>query len=181
MRFPLAWAETANQNTVLKFSLIFSSMVTSILIVAVMILSLKKPLVIDRACFSSQAKLGNSERSQIEVDSFIKLALEARFSTERAGDFNFLLSDSEESARRIENKELIQKNISQRILVTKIVKNDNLFTVEVDRILSVDKLKSVFPVQIEVRVGTTQRNNENLYGLILEKTELKSEEKKNGS
>jgi hypothetical protein len=177
MRFPLAWAETANQNTVLKFSLLFSSIVTCVLVFTVILLSLKKPLVIDRGCFSTASNLGSYERSESEIDSFIKLALERRFSTEQFSSNNFWLSELEEAERKSEIRELSQKNISQRILVSKIDKKDNTAIVEIDRILSVDKLKSVFPVVIQMRLGTTQRNAENVYGLILEKTELKSEGK----
>ena len=177
MRYPLAWAETAKQNSILKYSLLLSSTLTAILLISTLILSLKKPIVIDRACYSSFAKTTDSERTDQEIDAFLRSALEMRFSTENMGSSLSWLSPNEELAKSNEQKEFKSKNIRQKILVSSISIKGNTAVVEIDRILSVEKLRSVLPATITVQISSIARSESNPYGLLVESVELRKEVK----
>lgn len=175
MRYPLAWAETAQQNSVLKYSLLFSSILSLVLILTTSYLVFKNPLVIERGCYSTPASLGNNKRTNDEIESFLRFALPIRFSTDSMTSAYIWLSPEEDLAKISEFKELVAKKIRQSILINEIKFNDQNVSVEIDRVLSVDKLKSVFPANIQVRVATVSRSDSNPYGLIIEKIELKKE------
>ncbi|MGZ3783873.1 MAG: hypothetical protein ACXWR0_05025 [Bdellovibrio sp.] len=177
MRFPLAWAETAKQNSILKYSLLLSSIMTIIFSITTVTLSMKKPLVIERACFSSLATLAKQDHTDREIEEFTKIAIDKRFSTDSNADILSWLSNTEFLSKQNEAKELKAKNITQKILVSKVNIQGNQIVVEFDRVLSVEKLRTVIPATILAQISSTDRNEINQYGLILEKVELKKEVK----
>ncbi len=177
MRYPLAWAETAMQNSILKFCLLLSVVLTVAFAGVAAMLSLKAPIVVERACFSRVLASASQEHTHQEIESFLRIALEKRLSTDAKGSSTLWLSLAEEQARGSENKAYEQKNIQQRILVNSIQVQGRTATVEIDRILSVGKVKSVVPAIILVQMSSITRNEVNPYGLLIEKIELKKEGK----
>ena len=177
MRFPLAWAETAKQNSILKYSLLLSSIMTIVFTLTTVTLSMRKPLVIERTCFASLATLAKQDHADHEIEEFIKVAVDKRFSTDSNADILSWLSNTEFLSKQNEAKELRAKNISQKILVSKVNVQGTQVVVELDRVLAVEKLRTVIPATVLAQISSTERNEINPYGLILEKVELKKEVK----
>lgn len=177
MRFPLAWAEIARQNSILKYSLLVSTILTIIFSITTVILSMKKPLIVERACYSSIAAFGKQNHTDQEIEEFVKISVDKRFSTDSNLDLMSWLSEGEYLSKQSEAKELKSKNITQKILISKVSIQGNQAIVEMDRILSVEKLRTVIPAIVVTQVSSTDRNEINPYGLILEKVELKKETK----
>jgi hypothetical protein len=180
MRFPLAWAETAQLNSFLKYSLLLSTTLATVFAISTTVLSLKAPLIVDRACFSNIIISSNRSHTDQEIESFLRISLEKRFATDAISSTLSWLSMSEEQAKLGEQKELAQKNIRQKILITKIGIQGNTATVEIDRVLAVDRLRTVIPATVIAQVSSVPRTELNPYGLLIEKIELKREERPDG-
>ncbi len=177
MRFSQAWAETAKQNSTLKYCLLFSSLLCLVLAITTTSLALKPPLLIERACYSKTTNAEvNSQHTTQEVEAFLSEALKKRFDSDASAEIGWL-APSEEMARIQEQKEYAQKKIKQIVLVNAIQIQKNEATVEIDRVLSVERLRSVLPATVLVQISKVSRSATNPYGLMVEKVELKKEAK----
>ncbi len=180
MKYPLAWAEMAKQNSSLKFALLFLSGVAIVFSILCASLALREPLVIERSCFSKAAVFASAERTPEEIEAFIRVALQKRFSFSSEEGSMFWLSPAEEQAKAAEKESFEKKNILQRILVSDIKIEGQRAQVAMDRILSVGKVKSVVPATVSVLFTSFPRNEINPYGLLIEKIDLIKEENSNG-
>ena len=174
MRFLNAWANIATENSILKLCLLTSSLLGIFFAGSAAILSFRAPLVVDRSCYSSPAKLTSPQHTKEEVESFLRVALTKRFDTADSTRTTWF-SYEEDARKESERKELASKKIKQMAIVGDVDIAEAMATVQVDRILAVDKFKSVVPAVVEVSFATTPRSEANAYGLVIEKVSLKKE------
>ncbi len=167
MRFPQAWANVAKQNSVLRVAVI--GVTTSGLLALFISLkfAFKDPLIIERGCFSSvrQASIGQ-EPTKEEYEGFIKEALSQRFDSDAnvQGDF---ISLEELGSRSVEQEEMKRRNVRQKLVVNVVLKKDDAFAVDTDRILSVGCLRSALQFPLTIKLQRTTRSFSNPYGLVL--------------
>lgn len=166
--FAQAWAEMARENNLLKILVFALAGTTAVLGISSMRLSMRDPLVIERACASKTVAGAGAAHTDLEIESFIKEAIASRFDSEATLNAEYF-SLSEIKAREAEQSELKRREITQRVLVTSIKKNGNGYSVEADRLLSVGQVRSVFLFPLDLQVETTTRTATNPYGLVLKK------------
>ncbi len=166
MKFSVAWAQTLAQNVSLKFATV--TLLISTLTFAMMLvkLSLKNPIVIERGCFSKQVVQATNDRSPIEIEAFLKEALAMRFNGGAAINLNYL-SSQEDLARKLELKELQQKNIIQKVIVNSIKIDAQNILAFCDRIVSIGPVRSIIPVVLSVQLESTTRTESDPYGLVV--------------
>lgn len=178
MKFNVAWSETLTQNVVLRIVILCLSATTIALLVALVNLSLKEPLLIERACFTSVTQKAAGERTEAEIGSFLKEALSRRFDTNAMGE-TLVLSGEEASFRDQEQKDLKEKGILQRVILNKVQKIDGTqVTVDCDRLVSVGPVRSAFAFPLHVTIGSVTRSEANPYGLRLIRVKAGESEKK---
>lgn len=171
MKFHVAWANVLSQNVTLRIAIVALVASTCILALSTMSLSLKKPLIIERACFSKTIQTEDStQHPESEVESFLTVALSKRFDS-TASDVALYLSSDEQGFRAKEQDELSQKGMAQRVLVNSVKRENGKFIVEADRIVSIGKIKTVVNFPLRLTLSSTDRTEGNPYGLILEKAE----------
>jgi len=166
MRFTTAWANVSIQNVTLKTVAISLSVCVLILSVIAVKLALKDPIVIDRACYSKTLQISNGKHTKDEIDSFLKEALSMRFDSSVTVKPGFLLPP-EESVRIKEQTELSQRQMIQRVIFNSSVVKDSVVIVDADRLISVGKVRSAFPIKIQATLLDTTRTESNPYGLVL--------------
>lgn len=179
MKLSNAWAAIAAQNVTLKGITLLLGVVTLALLGTCLKLALKPPLIIERGCYNSIAKLGSSrERTVEEIEAFIKIALSQRFNSGEAVHPIFLSSD-EESARLLEQKELLQRDMSQTTVIHSVQVEGEKITIDADRLISVGSIRSALAFPLQATVSSQSRTEINPYGLVLSKViSLKTEESK---
>ena len=178
MKFQNAWVNIAHENLTLKLVL-FSMGFISLGSTGIAIYDhLKDPLVIDRGCVSRVVKTSESTRDENEVKSFIKEAVSERFDT-GVNPTELYMSEEEISAKNTEQKELSSRSIDQVVTFRNAVIQGDQATVQLDRIIGVGNVKSVFTFHILVTLASSTRSNDNPYGLkAIRFQEVKAEEKK---
>jgi hypothetical protein len=169
MRFPEAWANVAKQNSVLRVAIL--GVTTSGLLALLISLkfAFKDPLIIERGCFSSVVgATSRQEPSKEEAEGFIKDALAQRFDTDAnvQGDF---ISLEELGSRASEQEEMKRRNVRQRVVVNAVIKKDDAYIVDSDRILAVGSLRSALQFPLTVKIQRAARSFSNPYGLVLMK------------
>lgn len=183
MRFTEAWANVARENTLVKVVALVLAATTLTLGVVSAKLSLKTPIIIERACFPRVASLGTQAATAQEVESFIREAVTQRFDTNAAVQSEYF-SLEELKTRDQEQAELKRREMKQRVTVEGVAKSGDFITVEADRILSVGTIRSAFAFPLKITIEPTTRTEGNPYGLVLTKVEpvesQKSEDKTNG-
>lgn len=167
MRFPQAWANIASQNSVLRVAVL--GVATSGLLALLISLkfAFKDPIIIERSCYTSvKDSTSNQEPTKMEFEGFIKEVLSQRFDSDAnvQGD---LMSLDELSNRTTEQEEMKRRNVKQKIVVNSILRKDETFTVDTDRILSVGGLRSALPFPLTVKLQRATRTLSNPYGLVL--------------
>lgn len=173
MKFSLAWADIAAQNTSLKIALTVVSLVTITLAGSLSVLSLKEPLIIDRG-FVSKAVISQSNvRTQAEIEAFLREALAQRFDS--SGLIQSFLSDQERHFRQDEQKKLkasglIQSLNTANLKLGEINEGERMF-VDTDRLIAVGDVRSAFRFPLYVKTFAVSRSAENPYGLILDQVE----------
>lgn len=167
MKFSLAWADTASQNVVLKVAIcVMGASVVALTVVSAR-LALKEPLLIERSCFDSAVPTTRSnERTNTEIEAFVRESLEQRFNTMSSPKFGYL-SEAELAARAAELKEFSGRTIGQRIVINAIKVGKDNALVDADRILSVGPIRTALPFQLNLSLGTTDRTLANPYGMTL--------------
>ena len=170
MRFTTAWASVSSQNSVLRIVTISLSVCLILMGLALVRVSLRPPLLIERACYSKNISIQNNKRTDDEIKTFISLALEMRFNSEVKVNPDYM-GKNELSFREREQDELKKKGMSQKIIVNSIKSDKGDFLVDGDRLFSVGKIRSVLPFPLKGKISSVERTEANPYGLILEKIE----------
>jgi hypothetical protein len=168
MKFHVAWAKVAAQNVSLKFVVICLCVVTLILGIVNVKVSLKEPLIIDRACYSKAVNSSDNIPNTTETENFLKEAIAMRFNSD-ATPLPGFLSISEEQFREQEQKEFKQKQMIQKVAINSITQSDSKVILNTDRLISVAQIRSAFIFPLIVTLGRVPRTESNPYGLILEK------------
>jgi hypothetical protein len=180
MKFNIAWSQVISQNLILRLALFSESIVIIGLLVATIKASLKEPLIIERGCFSQAVEKSNPDRGELEIKTFLKEALHQRFDSDGAVQDGFL-SKEESNFREEEQKELLSKEIKQRLILNQVIKiNGNEVTVDSDRLISVGTVRSAFPFPLILIISTVNRSQGNPYGLKLMQVKPLQNEKKDG-
>lgn len=180
MRFSQAWADVAKQNNVLRIAVIGITFVCVVVLMIALKFAFKEPLVIERGCFSSAASTQSQVQTSQEIEAFVREAVTERFNSGAivVGDYFAL---EELKARDSEQTELTRREIKQKVVVNSIVKKDDSYLVDADRILSVGQIRSAFQMPMTVTVAKATRTSGNPYGLVvLRVAPIKTEEKKDG-
>lgn len=177
MKFSTAWAVTAAQNVSLKAATLVLGIVTLTLAATCIKLALKSPLIVERGCAANIAKLAsNQERTASEIESFTRVALSQRFNSDEKIVPTFLSSE-EESARFAEQKELNQREMTQKVIFNKIQITGEKVVIHADRLISIGNIRSAFLFPLQVTISSILRTEVNPYGLTLSKVSpLKAEE-----
>lgn len=180
MRFTIAWANVISENQILKIVLFSMMIIVFGLSFVCVKLGAKKPLLIERACYSRSLTASENERTQTEIEAFIREALSFRFDT-GAQDKPGYLDEQEEKFRLQEQQEFKKRDIKQKIIVNKVTTDGKTATVDMDRILSVGNVKTVLPFFLALTLGIDDRTDGNPYGLVLLKvTSPKIDDIENG-
>ncbi|MFN7729700.1 MAG: hypothetical protein ACK5P7_11135 [Bdellovibrio sp.] len=180
MRLSQAWADIAKQNNVLRIAVIGVTFVCVVVLMIALKFAFKEPLVIDRGCFSTIAASQSQTQTAQEIEAFLSEAVSERFNSGAVvvGDYFAL---EELKARDAEQTELARREIKQRVVVNSVTKQSDGYLVDADRILSVGKIRSAFPIPMTVTISQTTRTSGNPYGLVvLRVAPIKAEEKKDG-
>ena len=168
MRFPTAWADIAAQNVTLKF--VIGALSISLITVATIAakLGLKDPIVVERGCVSKSANTASANVTDVEIKGFVEQVLPQRFSTATEPKAAYL-SPAQLKARAIELDDLKKKGMRQTLIVNSVSVSGDEIRVDADRLISIDKIRSAFPLILEASVSRTTRTDDNPYGLLLTK------------
>ncbi len=176
MKFIDAWDSIAKENKTLKILLFCMCGVSIFLAISTFKASVKDPLVIERGCYSKVSNAQNPQTTEGEVKVFIQEALEARFSS--FVKKTQLLSLSQKELREKEQKELLSRNMKQALMVEDVQVSKDKIVAQASRLISVGEIRSAFPLQLILKVESTDRSYDNPYGLIL--TEIQAINQKEG-
>lgn len=178
MKFKDAWSNVIRDNQHLKIALAVMSVSSIVLSITSTSLALKKPIVIERGCYSKVSTLSDIKQTPLEYEEFLKLALKQRFNSDLEVSESFL-SISEKRAKESEQKNLLKNGLNQRIIIREITFNKDHILVSMDRTFAVKNVRSTLPTKIKVELEKKSRNKLNPYGLILVKsTEIKEKKDK---
>jgi hypothetical protein len=173
MKFIDAWDSIAKENKLLKFLVMGLSLVSIFLcIVAIKTIS-RDPLVIERGCFSKVIENVKTPVTDKEIKSFLKEALDARF-TSSAINLSFL-SLKQKEIRNREQKEFSSRNMKQTVLLENALISKDKIEVKAVRLISVGEIKSAFSFPLKVEIERTDRTFDNPYGLVLTEVTLKKD------
>lgn len=179
MRFTVAWSKVLSQNIALRFTILCLSATVIGLLVVLTKLSLRDPIVIERACFSQTLDPASTDRTQAEISTFIKEALAQRFDTNAVLQDGFV-SMEEAQFREQEQRGLKEKEMKQRVLVNQVEKISGAdVMIDADRIISVGPVRSALPFALRLTISSIPRSRGNPYGLKLIQVKPREGEKKN--
>lgn len=179
MRFTVAWSKVLSQNIALRFTILCLSATVIGLLVVLTKLSLRDPIVIERACFSQTLDPASTDRTQAEISTFIKEALAQRFDTNAVLQDGFV-SMEEAQFREQEQRSLKEKEMKQRVLVNQVEKISGAdVMIDADRIISVGPVRSALPFALRLTISSIPRSRGNPYGLKLIQVKPREGEKKN--
>ena len=82
MKFTAAWADVIAQNLTLKISILVSGICCMAFAFVALKLALEEPLIIERSWFSALAVRGSSQRTQTEIEAFVREALHQLFNSD---------------------------------------------------------------------------------------------------
>lgn len=171
MKFATAWSELANQNLTLKVALASISACALVFAILSAKLALREPLIVERACFSAVAKMGDSRRTTEEIEAFVKIALSQRFDTD-SKQLRGYLSASEISLRSQEQNELSSRQLSQKVIVNSVKIDGSNAIADATRIVTVGTIRSALPLLLSLKVESQDRDDGNPYGLLLSNVKL---------
>lgn len=165
MRFTVAWSKALSQNVALRFSILCLSVTVIGLLVIITKLTVREPIIIERACFSQAIDKAGTERTESEISAFIKEALSQRFDSDSSpqGD---LLSVAEVQFREQEQRAFKEKEMKQRVFVNHIEKiSGGDINVDADRLFTVGPVRSALPFPLRLSISSVTRSRGNPYGL----------------
>jgi hypothetical protein len=131
-------------------------------------LGLKDPIIVERGCFSKSVSIGTATVTDLEIKSFVEEVLPKRFGTAAETKTSYL-SSAQLKARATEMDDLLRKGMQQTLLINRIDFSGDVIRVDADRLISIAKIRSAFPMTLDVEVSRTTRTEDNPYGLILTK------------
>lgn len=170
MNYYKSWSKTISENHFLKLLVAGLTLSGIVLCIGVLNVMTKDPLLIERACYANTlVPVGDQERSELEIQSFLKKAVYQRFDSENESEH--WLSEAEKQAKKFDLQELTEKGLTQKILVKDVVVKDGFAVVTADRILSSKKMKAALDLEAKTYFTISQRTASNPTGLILSKTE----------
>lgn len=175
MKFTIAWAKVASENSVLKAVVLCLSALCLFFGASSLKLALKDPIVVERGCYSKVAAITDGKRSATEIESFLKEALAQRFDTQAVVRNDFL-SDDEQILRSKEQKDLQNRKLSQKVILNAATVEGGSVIVDADRLISVGEVRSAFKFPLNVKIESVTRSEGNPYGLVV--SEIKNIEKK---
>lgn len=178
MKFTTAWSQVASQNIVLRGVLTLLSILVLVFSIQTCRLSVKEPLVVERGCTTKEATKTSNDRTSDEIQNFIRQNLSQRFDSKTDQQPAFFDS-SEILAKEKEQSALAQRKIQQQVIIQSVEYKEKNWFVEADRIVSLEKIKSVLPLKLKVSVEKVSRSESNPWGLFITKIE-QVEEKKEG-
>lgn len=166
MRFHVALDSLEKENQVLRFSVIGLLLLAVILCSGILYVSMKDPLIIERACFSKSLTLANAVPTKEETAIFLEIALRARFDSD-AQDPRFLTAD-QLMARVHEQSELSKQKLTQKILLNKVdAAEDGTLSVDADRFIATGEVRTVLRFPLKVEIAKIARSDGNPYGLLI--------------
>jgi hypothetical protein len=174
MKFTVAWAKIASENSVLKGVILCLSTLCLFFGIASLKLAMKDPIVVERGCYSRAVPQADGKRTTAEVEAFLTEALSQRFDTQ-AVVRNDYLSDDEQLLRAKEQRDLQSRKLVQRVILNSATVEGGSVKVNADRLISVGEIRSVFRFPLQVKIESITRTAANPYGLIV--SEVKSIEK----
>lgn len=174
MKFTLAWAEVTTQNQVLKYVLFVLGLATVFSLLFSIVLIFKPPIVVERGCVTEAFKVSSNQRSKGEIENFVREALLQRFDSSARVEDGYL-APPELDLRQKEQKELQGRGLDQRIIVRQVEVIDSGVTVDCDRLVSINNIRSAFPLKLKVRVESKTRTLGNPYGLILSEVKVQQD------
>lgn len=179
MKFTTAWAQVESQNHLLKYTHIVLVFIILILAVLVLKFAFKNPIVIERSSDRVEVKsISDIKVNEKDFLAYLEAILKNRYDYEV--EFNpYLYSEAEIQKYQIERKEFQEKKLKQRVLINSVKMDGNNFVADIDRIISIEKVKSVINQKIKLTVISNPRTELNPYGLILENIEILKDEKNN--
>lgn len=166
MKFNVAWAKVAQENSILKTGVLVLGTTCAFLGVCLTQMALRNPLVIERGCFSKAVQIADSQHTNLEIEFFVEAALAQRFDSKDPGRETFLAS-SEKDLRSKEQKDLVARKLNQRVIVNAVSVSEKGILVEADRLISVGDIRSAFKFPLAVKVESVTRTVANPFGLIL--------------
>lgn len=180
MRYNVAWSKVVSENNLLKV-VILALLVASVFeSSAVVTLSGRKPLVVERSCTSKALTPVSTERTNSEIESFIKEALSQRFDTAKSVIPSFISPD-EERFRVQEQAELKKREIAERIFVNSVSVDGSSISVDSDRFFSMGNVKSVVSFPLKLVLATISRSDANPYGLSIVRVSASKGSTQNGA
>lgn len=177
MKYTVAWARVASENSVLKFVILCLSALCLFFGASSLKLALKDPIVVDRGCLSKIASTSDGKRTVSEIEAFLKEALAQRFDTGTNLRADFL-SEGERQTKEKEQKDLQGRKLSQRVLLNSINASGETVNVDADRLISIGEIRSAFRFQLIVRIESISRTETNPYGLLISEVKLREKEGK---
>lgn len=178
MKITTAWANLARNYTHLKFANVILGSCLIVLSIVCVKLSLKEPLIIEKACFTKTLNPNtDTTRKVSEIEAFIKDNLKHRFNSEVLLN-KTLLSPLEFKFRKEEQKAFKKKGIIQHVIVREVQVTKDQILVNADRLLAVGKVRSALSLPLIVKIQKTARSIDNPYGLIFEKIKTVNLKKK---
>ena len=166
MKFSTAWAKVAAQNVTLKVATLILAIISVTQLGVITSLASREPLVIERSCYSRMLPTKNAQPDQNEIKGFLDVALPMRFDSDGYFKEGFL-SLQEVGARDKELATIKQRQMNQKIVISDLKIAEKLITITADRLISIGKIKSALPLNLEVTLEQTNRTEANPYGLII--------------
>lgn len=178
MKYTEAWSSVVSQNLNLKIATGILGIVAVLLGMITLKLAFKDNVVIERGCYSRAIAPVNDQHSPDEIANFLREALAQRFDSV-VQPVDGLLSPEELKMRLQEQKELESRNMKQKIIVNSVQQTGDSFTVDADRLISVNEVRSAFKFQLTVKLESKARSASNPYGLLLTTTkQIEQKDKK---
>lgn len=160
-------ALNAIQKSSMQIALTIMSVTASAFGIMNIFLNLKDPLIIERGCDSKIAEVQSSAQTKDEIETFIKVALSARFDSNLKSDPALYLMENLQTIRNKEQSELKNKGIDQRVIVRSVKFDQNKYLVEADRLIRIGKVRTAVPLDLVLGISSKVRSVSNPYGLIL--------------
>lgn len=166
MKFHAAWDSIEKENRNLKILVIALCCLSIFLTITVTSIATKEPVIIERACYSQRlVGAGDPNPSELEIKVFVEKAISARFNT--AAENLDLLSYRQRSFREKEQSELSKQKMNQRVVTNEVTITKDAITVNADRLISVQNLRSALRFPLKISLERTDRTESNPYGLLL--------------
>lgn len=176
MKFTAVWSKLASENHLLKVTVAALSLCIVAFAFVSTHLARKRPLVVERSCGATLARLGDASVTQAEVEFFVKEALSQRFNSDSSSGTAYLAL-SEQKLRDKEQQEMRERGIRQVVLTNQVSVSGEKIEVDADRLISVADVRSAFRFPLLLGLSKTTRSESNPYGLVLTSIKVIEEEK----